>query len=252
MATHEHIDSWEQRDSNLDPVEEGTNVINVGWPERLISSTLGSLILNSGLRNLTHHPVKGLLKTTLGGYLLYRGLSGNCPLYSSIGKTKNIKHSSSINIRTSMKVNRPRYQVYAFWRNLENLPRFMKHLATVKEIDATHSHWEAIIPGNLGRINWNALIVKEEPGALLGWQSVPGSSINNAGKVEFRDADEGGTELNVVISYRAPAGELGGAIAKLFNPIFEKIIRDDINSFATYIESEAYKESASTSHEFTL
>ena len=71
-------------------------------------------------------------------------------------------------------MNRPRYQVYAFWRNLENLPRFMKHLANVKEIDSAHSHWEAIIPGNLGRLKWNAIVVKEEPGFkdMIGQDSI--------------------------------------------------------------------------------
>ena len=243
---------WQQREDEFNPEEKGSNVINVAWPERMVSSTLGALIFNSGLRNLTSNPVKGITKTILGGFLLYRGLSGNCPVYSSLGKTRNVKHTSSINIRTTLKVNRPRYQVYAFWRNLENLPRFMKHLASVKEIDSIHSHWEAIIPGNLGRLKWNAIVVKEEPGSLLGWQSVPDSSVNNAGKVEFRDLEEGGTELTVVITYRAPAGDLGAGIAKLFNPIFEKIIRNDIASFKDYIEGEAYKEGIPTSHEFTL
>ena len=243
--------AWEQRD-DFNPTEEGTNIINVGWPERMISSTIGALMFSSGLRKLISHPGKGITKTLFGGFLLYRGLSGNCPVYSKIGKTRDLKHTSSINIRTTLKVKRPRYQVYAFWRNLENLPRFMKHLATVKEIDATHSHWEAIIPGNLGRIKWNAIVVKEEPGALLGWQSVPGSAINNAGKVEFRDAEEGGTELIVVISYRAPAGDLGAGIAKVLNPILEKIVRNDINSFKEYIEGEAFKEGMPSSHEFTL
>jgi len=87
---------------------------------------------------------------------------------------------------------------------------------------------------------------------LLGWQSVPGSAINNAGKVEFRDAEEGGTELIVVISYRAPAGDLGAGIAKVLNPILEKIVRNDINSFKEYIEGEAFKEGMPSSHEFTL
>lgn len=252
MASITETSAFQQRDNEFDPEVEGSNVINVSWPERMVSSTLGAFILNSGLRNITRKPVGGVFRTALGAYLLYRGISGNCMLYSKVGKTKNVKHASSINIRTTLRVNRPRYQVYAFWRNLENLPRFMKHLATVKEIDATHSHWEAIMPGNLGRIKWNAIVVKEEPGSLLGWQSVPGSQVNNAGKVEFRDADEGGTEITVVINYRAPAGDLGAGIAKIFNPIFEKIIRDDINSFKDYIEGEAYSEGMASSHEFTL
>lgn len=251
MATYNDF-PLDQDMLEFEPPEEGTNTINVAWPERMISSTFGALMISSAVRNLVSHPLKSFTKGLVGGYLLYRGLSGNCPLYAQMGKIKTIRHASSVNIRTTLTVNRPRYQVYAFWRNLENLPRFMKHLASVKEIDSTHSHWEAIIPGNLGRIKWNAIIVKEEPGTLLGWQSVPDSTINNAGKVEFRDVEEGGTELRVVICYRAPAGDLGAGIAKIFNPIFDKIIRDDISSFKNYIEGDAFKEGIPTSHEFTL
>src|ERR1700704_4687279 len=98
--------AWDQRD-DFNPTEEGTNIINVGWPERMISSTLGALMFSSGLRNVVTHPGKGITKTLLGGFLLYRGLSGNCPVYNKIGKTKNVKHTSSINIRTTLKVNRP-------------------------------------------------------------------------------------------------------------------------------------------------
>jgi uncharacterized membrane protein len=156
-----------------------------------------------------------------------------------MGKSKNASHTPAINIRTSMTVNKPKEEVYAFWRKLENLPLFMKHLSNVTEIDQKHSHWEAVIPGNIGKIKWNAEIVKEEPGYLIGWQSIANSMINNAGKVTFNDAQDGrGTEIEAVISYHPPAGEIGAGIAKLFNPVFEKIIRQDIMNFKEYIETK--------------
>jgi uncharacterized membrane protein len=74
---------------------------------------------------------------------------------------------------------------------------------------------------------------------MIGWQSIPNSTINNAGKVVFHDALNGqGTELEVVISYHPPAGEIGAGIAKLLNPVFEKIIRQDIMNFKEYIETK--------------
>src|SRR5688572_23115342 len=238
MATNEQYGSW-HADNEFQPSDGGTNVINVGWNERLISATFGAFLLSSGMSNLFRHPVSGLVKTALGGFLLYRGASGNCPLYSSIGKTKGVSQTSAINIRTSLIVNKPKDEVYAFWRKLENLPLFMKHLASVTEIDSKHSHWEATIPGNIGKIKWNAEIVKEVPGYLIGWQSIPNSMINNAGKVTFHDALNGqGTELEVVITYHAPAGELGSGAAKLLNPVFEKLIRQDVMNFKEYIETK--------------
>ncbi len=237
MATNEQYGSW-HADNEFQPTE-GSSVINVGQTERLLSVGLGAWLLSSGLGNLTKHPLGALVKTALGGVLLYRGATGNCPVYSSLGKTKNVDHSPAINIRTTLMVNKPKDEVYAFWRKLENLPLFMKHLATVTEIDQKHSHWEAVIPGGIGRIKWNAEIVKEEPGYMIGWQSIPNSTINNAGKVVFHDALNGqGTELEVVISYHPPAGELGAGIAKALNGVFEKIIRQDVMNFKEYIETK--------------
>ena len=191
------------------------------------------------MNNFIKHPVGSLVKLALGGVLLYRGASGHCPMYESLGKTKGVSNTPAINIRTSLIVNKPKDEVYAFWRKLENLPLFMKHLASVTEIDSKHSHWEAVIPGNIGRIKWNAEIVKEEPGYLIGWQSIPNSLINNAGKITFQDAAGGqGTELEVVISYHPPAGELGAGLAKALNPVFEKLIRQDVMNFKEYIETK--------------
>src|SRR5215218_815723 len=247
MATNEQYGSW-HADNEFQPAEGGSNMVNVGNNERIASAALGAFLLSSGLRNLIKNPVSALVKTSLGGYLLYRGASGHDPLYTSMGKTKGVSHTPAINIRTSLVVNKPKTEVYAFWRRLENLPLFMKHLANVTEIDAKHSHWEAVVPGNVGKVKWNAEIVKEEEGYLIGWQSIPNSMINNAGKVMFHDALGGaGTELEVVISYHPPAGELGSGVAKLLNPVFEKIIRQDVMNFKEYIETKHNNSAATTS-----
>ena len=237
MANTENYGSWQQ-ENEFKPTQVG-GTLNVGQNERLVSVGLGAFLLSSGLNNLTRHPIKGLIRTFLGGALLYRGISGHCPVYESVGKTKGVGHTPAINIRTGLIVNKPKEEVYAFWRKLENLPLFMKHLAVVTEIDQKHSHWEAEIPGGIGKVKWNAEIVKEEEGKLIGWQSVPGSMVNNAGKVSFRDALGGeGTELDVVITYHAPAGELGAGIAKALNPVLEKMVRQDIMNFKEYIETK--------------
>ena len=247
MATNEQYGSW-HAENEFQPVEGGSNVVNVGNNERIISAALGAFLLSSGLSNLIKHPVGALVKTALGGALLYRGTSGHCPVYASMGKTKGVSHTPAINIRTSLVVNKPKAEVYAFWRKLENLPLFMKHLSNVTEIDAKHSHWEAVVPGNIAKVKWNAEIVKEEEGYLIGWQSIPNSMINNAGKVMFHDALGGaGTELEVVISYHPPAGELGSGVAKLLNPVFEKIIRQDVMNFKEYIETKHNNSAATTS-----
>ncbi len=246
MAQQDQYGSW-HADNEIQPNEQGTNVINVSQNERIMSAALGAFLLSSGFNNIFRHPIKAIVRSALGGFLLYRGATGNCVVYSSMGKTKGVVHSDAINIRTSLIVNKPKDEVYAFWRKLENLPLFMKHISNVTEIDSKHSHWEATIPGNIGKIKWNAEIVKEEQGSMIGWQSIPNATINNAGKVTFHDALGGkGTELEVVISYHPPAGELGVGVAKIFNPMFEKIVKEDIMNFKDYIENR-YNSKGTTS-----
>lgn len=226
-------------DSSM-PQLSATNMVNVSWPERMISTTVGALLLTNGIGNLFSSPLSGLVKTALGGYLVYRGASGNCALYSMLGMNNDTQvHSGSVNIRTTMVVNKPKDEVYRFWRNLENLPLFMKHLKSVKEDDQKTSHWEAIMPGNIGVIKWQANIVEDEENRKIAWQSTPESMIENAGKVVFEEALGGqGTKLDIVISYRPPAGDIGRRIANMLNPMVEKYVREDVANFKSHIETK--------------
>ncbi|HSB93680.1 MAG TPA: SRPBCC family protein [Flavitalea sp.] len=211
--------------------------INVGNFERAASAAIGGFLIFNSLGKIFRSPLRSISRIGAGTALLYRGLSGYCPVYDqmNIDGTKN----SSVNMLTTFTVNKPREEVYNFWRKLENLPLFMKHLVSVTSIDGTRSHWEAKIPeGNPISVKWDAEIMKDDPGRLLSWRSLPGSTIDNAGKVEFRDALGGhGTELKVMITYRPPAGNIGSGVAKLLNPLFEKVIREDVNNFKSFIDA---------------
>ena len=204
--------------------------VNVSAPERLISMLLGARLLFSGRG--------GLVKGMSAGYLLYRGLTGRCALYAALGKDDLPDTDRNINIRTVINVNQPRAKVYAAWKRLENLPLFMKHIENVETDDADLSRWTATIPGLPGTISWEAKIINDVHGEVLGWSSLPGADIENAGKVEFRDAPGGGTELHVTITYRAPLGDTGTALASLFTPVFEKMVRDDVENFRLFIDGE--------------
>ncbi len=211
-------------------------VQNVSNFERGLSIGIGALLVYSSVKKISKTPVSAILRAAIGSGLIFRGSSGNCPLYHQlqVDGTK----TAAVNIRTTLTVNKPRNEVYSTWRNFGILPRFMKHLSNVRETNGTRSHWEAHIPeGNPIPISWDAEIVKDEPGVLLSWHSLPGSTIENVGKIEFRDAlGHQGTEIRVMISYRPPAGNIGGGIARLLNPLFRKIVQKDILNFKQYIE----------------
>lgn len=207
--------------------------VNVSPAERGASLLAGAYFLYDAIGKQK----KSVLEGVLAGYLLYRGVSGNCLLYNAIGKTKPDNHSRNVNIQINMMVNKPREEVYAFWRNLENLPLFMEHLESVESLNDSISVWEAKLPGNVGSIRWKSEIVKERPNELLGWQSLPGSSIENAGKVEFIEVGDA-TRLHVVISYHAPGGIPGESAARLLNPVFEDMVEEDVRNFKWFIEQD--------------
>jgi len=209
--------------------------VNVGKLERAASILAGSALLFKGFQN--EEKKSGIAMIVAGGLLLFRGSTGHCFIYSLAGKKKLPDTVKNINIMTKLTVNRPRQEVYDFWRKLSNLPLFMEHLKEVEVLDNKRSHWTAKVPGHLGEIEWDAEIVKEVDGELLGWNSLPHASINNAGKVEFRDADENGTEITVLITYRAPFGDVGEGIASMLNPVFKKMITKDVKNFKRYIEA---------------
>ncbi|WP_256012979.1 SRPBCC family protein [Desertivirga xinjiangensis] len=221
---------------DIDPIVNDSH-INVNTTERVISVLAGSFLFFSGLKNLRNSPVTGLARLVAGGALFARGASGHCPVYERLG-TDSTK-PEAINIKHYFTIDRPREEVYQFWRNLENLPLFMRHLESVEKIDHKHSKWKASFGRYLPSVSWTAEIVKERENEFIGWSSIKDSAIVNIGKVEFYDLpDSTGTEVRVIFSYHAPVGGVGTGLARLFTPGIEKIIHDDISNFKRYVEGE--------------
>ena len=66
--------------------------------------------------------------------------------------------------------------------------------------------------------------------------------VDNAGRVQFTDTLNGtGTEIQVDINYFPPAGSVGRGVATLFNGMFEKMIREDIQNFKAYAEHADFR-----------
>jgi uncharacterized membrane protein len=211
--------------------------INLNWAERYISIAAGVKLALNGLGNIFSSPFTSALKMGAGAYLLNRGVSGHCAIYSRIGK--DTQQPIDINIRTAFTINKPRKEVYKFWRKLDNLPLFMNHLESIEVIDNTRSRWVLKLPTGVGTISWDAEIVKDKPNEMIGWSSLPDSIIDNAGKVFFRDTEDGkGTLIDVVITYQPPAGGVGASIAHVLNPLFKNIVDTDVRNFKQYMDLE--------------
>jgi uncharacterized membrane protein len=215
--------------SALNPLHLKKNVSPI---ERIIMAVSGAYLLYDGLS----HNKKSISKSTLGGTMLLRGVSGYCPVYDAVD---NLQHSKAVNvnIRINSVIKKPVNEVYEFWRDLENLPKFMTHLESVKTINQRKSEWTAKGPAGIGRLTWEAEIVKDEKNTFLSWQSLADAPIKNVGKVVFKPKGKH-TEIDVTISYHAPFGVVGEKAAQLLNPYFEKIVKDDITSFKSYLELE--------------
>ncbi len=214
---------------------EKQDPINLEWPERYVSIAAGVKLAFSGLTHIFKSPFTSIIKMGAGGYLLNRGVTGHCELYTRMGKIST--EPINTNIRTSFTVNKPRQEVYEFWRKLDNLPLFMNHLESVEILDDKRSHWVLKLPTNLTTVSWDAEIVKDEPGEMIGWSSLPDSAIDNAGKVRFKDGSEPGTTLvDVVISYQPPAGGLGTGISHILNPVFKNMVETDVRNFKQYMD----------------
>jgi uncharacterized membrane protein len=142
-----------------------------------------------------------------------------------------------LQIEQSITVNKPSDQVYALWRRLENLPRFMSHIESVTVMDRHRSHWVAKVPGPL-RLEWDAMIIDEQENKKLSWRSLPESSIDNAGTVFFHSAPgRKGTEVKALLVYKPPAGSAGAAAAQLLSRVTKNQIRADLRSFKAVAET---------------
>ena len=230
----EDISKKPSSDVSLLPPASGSSVVNVGTAERIFSVAGGALLATYGLRNTKK--LSGLPMLLAGGFLLMRGATGYCPVNSALRRNTAERGATTVEASVSHVISKPRMEVYSYWRKLEHLPLFMKHLSSVKQIDESHSVWKAAIPGNVGTISWTAEIVDDQPGEYIAWSSVPGSAIDNAGYVQFLDAPRNGTEVKATIAYRLPGGDLGGLAAQLFNPYLQDLIVDDLKRFKYNIE----------------
>jgi len=134
-------------------------------------------------------------------------------------------------------INRPPAEVYGFWRDLENLPRFMRHLESVSSTGPGRSRWKVKGPAGT-TVEWNAEIVEDRPSELIAWRSLPGASVENGGFVRFRPAPGGkATEVKVHLEYHPPGGRLGSAVASLFGEEPGQQLQEDLRRFKQVIET---------------
>lgn len=151
---------------------------------------------------------------------------------SAAGERNRLRH-----VFATQTVNSTAGELYSFWRNFENLPRFMKHLESVRVVDDRRSHWVAKAPAGK-TVEWDATITDDQPGERIAWQSAGDADVFNKGVVRFEPAAIGrGTVVTVELDYDPPAGAIGVTIAKLFGEEPDQQVHADLRHFKQVIET---------------
>lgn len=225
---------------------DGTNTssINVGGIERLACAITGGALTAYGLRRRS---AGGLILTLAGAALLHRGGTGHCNTYQALGITTANRGDSNasrhdrdvardVHVEKSIIIDKSPEELYSFWRDFENLPRFMDHLESVNSVGFNRWHWVA--KGPVGtRPEWDAEIYNEKPNELIAWRSLDGT-VTNAGSVHFEPAaGERGTQVKVVLNYNAPGGKVSALLAKLFGQEPGQMIEGDLRRLKQILET---------------
>ena len=220
--------------------------INVADVERWASAIGGAALTAYGIKQLKDRSPAGAALAAAGSALMYRGATGHCAVYAAAGiatahdgegTRAALAGRRGVNVEEVVTINAPAARLYEFWRNLEQLPRFMDHLVSVSQIDERLSHWVAKAPGRR-TVEWDAEIINEIPDELIGWRTLEGSDVVSAGSVRFKPAGGGrGTEVHVRLQYDPPAGKVGAAAARLLGHEPSQVIREDLRRFKQLMET---------------
>jgi uncharacterized membrane protein len=230
---------WENRVfwGRLDPE------VNVGRTERWISGAAGVALLAYGLGRRRFRAVLvpagiGLLHRALTGRsLLNRVLHRNSALQEGrVSPVASLDRGEGRKIEQAVMIHRPRGELFRFWRQLDNLPRFMDNLESVTVLDSRRSHWVA--KGPVGtRVEWDAEIHNEIEDELIAWRSLRGADVDQAGSVHFSPAADGQTEVRVVVRYSGPGRRAGDVVAHILGDDPEQQIADDLRRFKQVMDT---------------
>ena len=176
------------------------------------------------LLGLTRRSKSGVALAAAGGLLAYRGATLN-------PEDQEFYAESSFAIDCSLET------AYQFWRDFENLPRFMRNLESVRVVDDRRSEWNAA--GRLGKpIHWWAEIVDERPNEWIVWRSLPDSDFDCRGSVHFFPAvGNRGIIVTAVMQYRPPTGSAGKTIAAMLGKDPQFMLREDLRRFKALMEA---------------
>lgn len=180
----------------------------------------------------------GAIAAAGSAYLASRKRDSLRPHDDAPGRTARRSFGDYEVVGKTITIDRPRSEIYAFWRDFQNLPKFMEN---IEKVQPTGKDGRAVwtIQAPAGRsVDVETEIVQEQEDELIAWRSVEGSDIDTEGRVKFRDAPGNrGTWVEAIIAYRPPAGRAGQMIAKLTGKEPEIQARRDLKRLKMFLEA---------------
>jgi len=205
---------------------------------RVAGDAIDLALLSSSLRS--EKSQKGRVAAATAAVLGVTALDVYCGTQlqqGSVGDETDAATSNTIEIKTALTVGREPQEVYRFWRDFDNLPRFMDHLEAVRITGERTSHWKAKAPVGM-TVEWDAEIIEDRPNELIVWQSLEGADVENSGSVRFQSAPgDRGTEILLEMHFHPPGGVIGAKIARFFDEVPKTQMRNDLRRFKQVIET---------------
>lgn len=180
----------------------------------------------------------GAIAAASSAYVVNRRQGRRRPHDDAPGRTRRRGFGKYDVVGRTVTINRPRSEIYAFWRDFQNLPKFMENIEDVQPTGKNgRAVWTIKAPAGHS-VEVETEIVQERENELIAWRSVKGSDIDTEGRVKFRDAPgDRGTWVEAIIAYKPPGGTVGKMIAKLFTKEPEIQARRDLKRLKMYLEA---------------
>jgi uncharacterized membrane protein len=214
---------------------------NVGPKERAGSLLAGSALIATALFRPS---AQRWMLLGAGAALLIRGSTGYCSLYHALGidhcdrrQRDGVPGNEGVRVEYTVEIHCPAVDLYQFWRQVDQLPRILRHVESVEAVDEWHSHWVA--RGPLGpALEWDAEIINEHENELIAWQSVHGADLKNAGSVRFESVTEEITRMKVCLELQPVGGMAALTLARLFGTDPQRELETDLERFRDFAERE--------------
>lgn len=218
---------------------------NLADAERWLSIAGGTLL---ALGAIKVRGIAGIAMTALGGGLIYRGISGNSPVYRAIGVDRSGEEPSPrgitglverkpLHIEAGVTIGKAPDELYAYWRDLQNLPAIMTSIRSIEPRKGGRSHWKMTVAPGLA-LEFDATITADKKNRRISWRADDDSAVHHHGSVTFKPLGrDRGTEVHVDLGYDVPGGTLGRAVASLLDTFSQKHLESDLRRFKRLMET---------------